>query len=257
MKKFQSITLGLAICLLSILPQMAKAEIDNSETKIGFDMQEYNENAFIELPLISYDSDQEEFEPFRGVNPNLALIENAISGIFYPYFHKYWYEGEENQDFYIATYPFDDGDLIQIVITADITPKNGDDKIREVGAYAFRRSDNHYIDLDEVLEMEGLAYEDYINQAVAGIEKMGFIVATIYTGGAFMDNSTNPPTNTYFLNGTFDKGDGKLQTEIFAFTPKTGKLDIIPPYSYPELINKKDILSREPLLHYEREQYIK
>ncbi len=238
------IILGLALFGLMPLSAQADVEIDNSETEIGMSIQEYNDNSFVEIPLIKYDGGQEVFAEYNYRNPTLQLIENSIDGQFLELYRNYWNEEAENSDVYIATYPFDNGDVIQLVITADIKPE-GQDRIREVASYAFRRSDNAYLELDYALGNDFETADNIIKIAKEELSKKNVTVESISIDGFIEHQYGEQLFTIYLLGGKFDKnlGDG-MQEDILTLSEnyydEGYTMNFIDSFAHPEFINHPD-----------------
>jgi hypothetical protein len=136
--------------------QGAVPAIDNSETQIDFQIQEYGDGQYgdgpVEVPMFSYDGAQPAFDATDHKNPTLEEINLSIREELIDPLNAIPDESDDWME--IRSYPFTSQDYLQVVSTMSVYPNYADDG--DVFSWVFHRQTNEWIQAEDVYASAGL-----------------------------------------------------------------------------------------------------
>jgi hypothetical protein len=147
----------------------ADAAIDNSATRIDFQIQEYGDGQYgsgpVEVPIFAYDGAQPALDQFDHKNPELEAINmtiatdlldplNALLGGAEESGATSDDTGDDQSWAEIRSYPFTSEEYLQVVSTLAVFPNYGDDG--EVFSWVFDRKANKWVESETVYAAAGL-----------------------------------------------------------------------------------------------------
>ncbi len=193
----------MAIVFLGILPTHTQAEeTEFQEIKVHMKVQEYNKNAFVEIPHMQH------------AGESTSAIEKEITTTFFDAYEKAWNKDGANSDIYIATYPFDGGEIIQYIITSYINSAQ-DGLQNKIASFAFRKKDNTYLDINYILKKNKTTTKNVINIAKKLLTEKNFTVKSVALHGAVLGENVTTVVY-YLLSAEIDKQQGEgLREYIF------------------------------------------
>jgi hypothetical protein len=131
-------------------------DIDNSQTTIEYQVQEYGDGEYgpgpVEIPMFTYDGGQPAFDATDHKNPALEAINLSIRNELLDPLNAS--AGSEDQWMEIRAYPFTSPEYLQVICTMATFPNYGDDG--EVFSWVFDREANQWVEPEDVYAAAGL-----------------------------------------------------------------------------------------------------
>ncbi len=246
MKKFQYCALFLGLSVFCLLPVWVQAEGEEYGAKVDMLVQEYNDDAFIEIPRFAYTGKEK------------ANIEKKIQKLFTQPYETLWNKQGGNTDIYIATYPMEDENKQQYVITSSIKNAQGD-ITSAIASFVFRKRDKSYVAMPSVLKKNNIKSETVITAAKKALTQEGFRVKSVSLEG-YVAGETENDIMAYLLLGVVDRNAGEgFQTYPLMLFSELDSLKFISPFSETSLSVYNPTLmalsTRGEPLHFERKGF--
>ncbi|MDR1706009.1 MAG: hypothetical protein LBS19_15180 [Clostridiales bacterium] len=230
MKKLIAVALCFCLSLAALTVYADELRIDNSETGIGIIVQDYEGENAVEIMFFQYDGVQDAFEEYNWQNPTLELLNNDIMAG--PWL--IWQDYEEGtleltglpaEKLLIQSYPFDDGDNVQLVITSRVFPEVNHEEYTNIWSYNFRRSDNSITELDDMLEKYELTQES-LYEMFEEFNDIEAVLASVEATGFIIDGE-----DIVFLLEVTQEGEADFFKDFAIYESETGEFRLLDPYS--------------------------
>lgn len=207
-------------------PAPVEAVIDHSGAGIGMMIQEYFDNGFAEIPMITYDGQQQALAEFNYKDPEIEALNNAIKGGPLKLYQDYT-EGKLDGDaLEIRSYPFMmDDEFIQIVTTCVVYPETIPEETTRLWSYNFSKAENRAYDVDEMLAQYGLTQEALRGKFDALYESdvEGISVYSLEATGFLINRIPAAPV-THFLLEVMLETESDPWKSFFLYTPEHEEL---------------------------------